>query len=124
METFDLKDMLKSGMSPDELMERFTKQLAADMAAVEQENMNEELDVAREDMVEAIFDYGEILGIVPSGNVGEMKQVFIEAIKEAEREIKSVKPLLDIAHAKKCDGKKRSDRSSDDIIGEFLKSLR
>ena len=127
MERFDLKDAIRGGVSPEQMLADFQKQLAEAQreVAMEQVAANSELDEAREEMIDAILVYVAAVGIAPAEIVDadDLKADLTEAIKEAEAELEASRPLLDMLRKMKADVDKE-DRSPDDVIGEFLKSLR
>lgn len=53
----------------------------------------------------------------------EMADDLVAALKEAEQELAATKPLLDMLRRMKAESED-TERTSDDVIGEFLKSLR
>lgn len=64
--SFDLKDALRGGVTPEQMMDDFAKQLAAAQreVAIEQAAANStDLDEARADMVDAIIDYLIAMGV-------------------------------------------------------------
>lgn len=126
--SFDLKDALRGGVTPEQMMDDFAKQLAAAQreVAIEQAAANStDLDEARADMVDAIIDYLIAMGLVDEDAVDtdEMADDLVAALKEAEQELAATKPLLDMLRRMKAESED-TERTSDDVIGEFLKSLR
>lgn len=126
--SFDLKDALRGGVTPEQMMEDFAKQLAAAQreVAIEQAAANStDLDEARADMVDAIIDYLIAMGLVDENVVGtdEMADDLVAILKEAEQELAATKPLLDMLRRMKAENE-NTERTPDDVIGEFLKSLR
>lgn len=126
--SFDLKDALRGGITPEQMMDDFAKQLATAQreVAMEQAAANStDLDEARADMVDAIIDYLIAMGLVDEDVVDtdEMADDLVAALKEAEQELAATKPLLDMLRKMKAESEKE-DRTPDDVIGEFLKSLR
>lgn len=126
---FDLEDAIRSGINPEQMLEDFKKQLAEAQANVVNEQAaatgDEELDEARADMVDAIIDYLIAMGLIDEDIVDtdEMADDLTNAIKEAEQELASVRPLLDMVRHMKAE-KEKEERKPDDVIAEFLKSLR
>lgn len=126
--SFDLKDALRGGVTPEQMMDDFAKQLAAAQreVAIEQAAANStDLDEARADMVDAIIDYLIAMGSVDEDAVDtdEMADDLVAALKEAEQELAATKPLLDMLRRMKAESE-NTERTPDDVIGEFLKSLR
>ncbi len=125
--SFDLKDALRSGVNPEQMLADFQKQLAQAQqeVAMEQAAATEDLDEARADMVDGIIDYLIAVGLVDEDvvDIDEMADDLTAAIKEAEQELAATKPLLDMLRQMKANADKQ-DRTPDDVIGEFLKTLR
>lgn len=126
--SFDLKDALRGGVTPEQMMEDFAKQLATAQreVAMEQAAANStDLDEARADMVDAIIDYLIAMGLVDEDVVDtdEIADDLVAVLKEAEQKLAATKPLLDMLRRMKAENEKE-ERTPDDIIGEFLKSLR
>ena len=125
--SFDLKDAIRGGVSPEQMLADFQKQLAQAQqeVAMEQAAATEDLDEARADMVDRIIDYLIAVGLVDEDvvDVDDMADDLVAAIKEAEQELAATKPLLDMLKRMKADADKQ-ERTPDDVIGEFLKSLR
>lgn len=125
---FDLKDALRGGITPEQMMDDFAKQLATAQreVAMEQAAANStDLDEARADMVDAIIDYLIAMGLVDEDVVDtdEIADDLVAVLKEAEQELAATKPLLDMLHRMKAESE-NTERTPDDVIGEFLKSLR
>lgn len=125
---FDLKDALRGGITPEQMMDDFAKQLATAQREVAMEQaaaQNTDLDEARADMVDAIIDYLIAMGLVDEDVVDtdEMADDLVAALKEAEQELAATKPLLDMLRRMKAENE-NTERTPDDVIGEFLKSLR
>lgn len=126
--SFDLKDALRGGVTPEQMMEDFAKQLATAQrkVAMEQAAANStDLDEARADMVDAIIDYLIAMGLVDEDVVDtdEIADDLVAVLKEAEQELAATKPLLDMLRRMKAESE-NTERTPDDVIGEFLKSLR
>lgn len=124
---FDLKDALRGGITPEQMLADFQKQLAEAQAevATEQAAAKNELEEVRADMIDSIIDYLVAIGLIDEDEVDtdEMADELVEAIKEAEKEIAATKPLLDMLRSMKVENEK-PDRNPDTVIGEFLRTLR
>lgn len=124
---FDLKDALRGGITPEQMLADFQKQLAEAQAevATEQAAAEDENYEVRADMVDSIIDYLVAIGLIDEDKVDidEIADDLIEAIKEAEKEIAATKPLLDMLRSMKVENEK-PDRNPDAVIGEFLRTLR
>lgn len=126
--SFDLKDALRGGVTPEQMMEDFAKQLATAQREVAMEQAaatSTDLDEARADMVDAIIDYLIAMGLVDEDAVDtdEIADDLVAVLKEAEQELAATKPLLDMLRRMKAESE-NTERTPDDVIGEFLKSLR
>lgn len=124
---FDLKDALRGGITPEQMLADFQKQLAEAQAevATEQAAAKDELEDVRADMVDFIIEYLVTIGLIDKDEVDidEMADDLVEAIKEVEKEIAAAKPLLDMLRSMKVENEK-PDRNPDAVIGEFLRTLR
>lgn len=124
---FDLKDALRGGITPEQMLADFQKQLAEAQAevATEQAAAEDENYEVRADMVDSIIDYLVAIGLIDEDKVDidKIADDLIEAIKEAEKEIAATKPLLDMLRSMKVENEK-PDRNPDAVIGEFLRTLR
>ena len=124
---FDLKDALRGGITPEQMLADFQKQLAEAQAevATEQAAAKDELEEVRADMIDSIINYLVAIGLIDENEVDidEITDDLVEAIKEAEKEIAATKPLLDMLRSMKVENEK-PDRNPDAVIGEFLRTLR
>lgn len=124
---FDLKDALRGGITPEQMLADFQKQLAEAQAevATEQAAAKDELEEVRADMIDSIIDYLVAIGLIDENEVDidEITDDLVEAIKEAEKEIAATKPLLDMLRSMKVEDEK-PNRNPDAVIGEFLRTLR
>lgn len=124
---FDLKDALRGGITPEQMLADFQKQLAEAQAevATEQAAAKDELEEVRADMIDSIIDYLVAIGLIDENEVDidEITDDLVEAIKEAEKEIAATKPLLDMLRSMKVEDEK-PNRNPDAVIGEFLRILR
>lgn len=124
---FDLKDAIRGGVTPEQMLAEFQNQLAQAQreVAMEQTAAEVELDEARADMVDSIIDYLIAVGLVDEDVVDtdDMADDLVAAIKEAEKELAATKPLLNMLRRMKAESE-NEERTPDDVIGEFLKSLR
>lgn len=124
---FDLKDALRGGITPEQMLADFQKQLTEAQAevATEQAAAKDELEEVRADMIDSIIDYLVAIGLIDENEVDidEITDDLVEAIKEAEKEIAATKPLLDMLRSMKVEDEK-PNRNPDAVIGEFLRTLR
>ena len=124
---FDLKDALRGGITPEQMLADFQKQLAEAQAevAIEQAAAKDELEDVRADMVDFIIEYLVTIGLIDKDKVDidEIADDLVEAIKEVEKEIAATKSLLDMLRSMKVEDEK-PNRNPDAVIGEFLRTLR
>lgn len=124
---FDLKDALRGGITPEQMLADFQKQLAEAQAevATERAAAKDELEEVRADMIDSIIDYLVAIGLIDENEVDidEITDDLVEAIKEAEKEIAATKPLLDMLRSMNVEDEK-PNRNPDAVIGEFLRTLR
>ena len=124
---FDLKDALRGGITPEQMLADFQKQLAEAQAevATEQAAAKDELEDVRADMVDFIIEYLVTIGLIDKDKVDidEIADDLVEAIKEVEKEIAATKLLLDMLRSMKVEDEK-PNRNPDAVIGEFLRTLR
>lgn len=124
---FNLKDALRGGITPEQMLADFQKQLAEAQAevATERAAAKDELEEVRADMIDSIIDYLVAIGLIDENEVDidEITDDLVEAIKEAEKEIAATKPLLDMLRSMKVEDEK-PNRNPDAVIGEFLRTLR
>lgn len=117
----DLKEALMSGVSAEQMIEDFTKQVMGAKETLdkelEQKKKNENLDIVRAKVADALIDYLVALKIFPSVDIKDkmhIKEIAIEAIEEAEKEFtEDLKPMITFLNA----------LDADKIIGKFLKNL-
>lgn len=124
---FDLKDALRGGITPEQMLADFQKQLAEAQAEVATEQAaaeNENYEV-RADMVDSIIDYLVAIGLIDEDKVDidEMADDLVEAIKEVEKEMAAVAPFLNMLREMKVE-KQDAKSNPDAVIGEFLRTLR
>lgn len=124
---FDLKDALRGGITPEQMLADFQKQLAEAQAevATEQAAAEDENYEVRADMVDSIIDYLVAIGLIDEDKVDidEIADDLIEAIKEAEKEMAAVAPFLNMLRETKVE-KQDAKSNPDAVIGEFLRTLR
>lgn len=124
---FDLKDALRGGITPEQMLADFQKQLAEAQAevATEQAAANNELEKVRADVADSIIDYLVAIGLIDENEVDidEIADDLVEAMKEAEKEIAAVTPFLSMLRETKTE-KPDTGHNPDDVIGKFLKTLR
>lgn len=81
-----VKDMLKSGIAPEELMANLQKEIADAQAELSGETAN--IDEVRADLVDAILDYVVALGLIEENDIDdEDVEMLTEMLKNAEAEM-------------------------------------
>ena len=81
-----VKDMLKSGIAPEELMANLQKEIADAQAELSGETAN--IDEVRIDLVDAILDYVVALGLIEENDINdEDVEMLTEMLKNAEEEM-------------------------------------
>ena len=81
-----VKDMLKSGIAPEELMANLQKEIADAQAELSGETAN--IDEVRTDLVDAILDYVVALGLIEENDINdEDVEMLTEMLKNAEEEM-------------------------------------
>ncbi len=102
----NIKDILASGtITADDLLAQLTAQIETAQKELEEERKaastkEEELDIARESVLEAILNYLDALGAInlndlEDGEYDKLILTFTEAVKETEGEIKAYSRMLD-----------------------------
>lgn len=81
-----VKDMLKSGIAPEELMANLQKEIADAQAELSGETAN--IDEVRVDLVDAILNYVITLGLIEENDIDdEDVEMLTEMLKNAEAEM-------------------------------------
>lgn len=81
-----VKDMLKSGIAPEELMANLQKEIADAQAELSGETAN--IDEVRTDLVDAMLDYVVALGLIEENDIDdEDVEMLTEMLKNAEAEM-------------------------------------
>ena len=128
----NIKERLAAGESVEDLMKEMQNQVIAAARELENEKkVNDALDEARVELVQAIVKYVDTMGLIPATEISdEDVKVLEEILKECEEEFKVytpvVKAMMDAEKAKtKVDQDKvKFNRAAEDIIlRDFLKSL-
>lgn len=146
----DIKEMLRSGMTADDLLADFMKQLdtATDEIKVEEEKARREAEKlkkaeivaeAREAFIDALVDYLLEMGVInPNDLSDDFYNVFTELCEGMEKEsddlrklVQETKELMKLAkqfikneeEPETIDEKPKSKKNDDDILAAFLKTL-
>lgn len=128
-----VKDMLKSGIAPEELMANLQKEIADAQAELSGETAN--IDEVRADLVDAILDYVVALGLIEENNINdEDVKMLTEMLKDAEEEMMAQVKFLTMMKnvlGKSMETKKAETApakepqvDSDAILRNFLRSLK
>lgn len=81
-----VKDMLKSGIAPEELMANLQKEIADAQAELSGETVN--IDEVRADLVDAMLDYVVAFGLIEENDINdEDVEMLTEMLKNAEAEM-------------------------------------
>lgn len=81
-----VKDMLKSGIAPEELMANLQKEIADAQAELSGETAN--IDEVRTNLVDAMLDYVVALGLIEENDIDdEDVEMLTEMLKNAEAEM-------------------------------------
>ena len=128
----NIKERLAAGESVEDLMKEMQSQVIAAARELENEKkVNDALDEARAELIQAIVKYLDTMGLLPATEVSdEGVEALEEILKECEEEFKVytpvIKAMMDAEKAKtKVDQDKvKFNRAAEDIIlRDFLKSL-
>lgn len=128
----NIKERLAAGESVEDLMKEMQNQVIAAARELENEKkVNDALDEARTELIQAIVKYLDTMGLLPAAEISdEDVKALEEILKECEEEFKVytpvIKAIMDAEKAKtKADQDKvKFNRATEDIIlKDFLKSL-
>lgn len=128
-----VKDMLKSGIAPEELMANLQKEIADAQAELSGETAN--IDEVRADLVDAMLDYVVALGLIEENDINdEDVEMLTEMLKNAEEEMMAQVKFLTMMknvlgksmEIKKAETApvKEPQVDSDAILRNFLKGLK
>lgn len=106
----NVKEMLESGISPDELRKKLEEEI--------NNALKEDIDNIRYNLVDAAIAYMRAMGWLKEDITEEDKKDFVEVLKDMEDELGMYAEIvkLMIKRAEK-------EETSDDIIKKFLKNL-
>lgn len=128
-----VKDMLKSGIAPEELMANLQKEIADAQAELSGETAN--IDEVRADLVNAMLDYVVALGLIEENDINdEVVEMLTEMLKNAEEEMmaqvkfltmmkNALLPSMEIKKAETAPVKE-PQVDSDAILRNFLRGLK
>lgn len=128
-----VKDMLKSGIAPEELMANLQKEIADAQAELSGETAN--IDEVRVDLVDAMLDYVIALGLIEENDINdEDVEMLTEMLKNAEEEMMAQAKFLTMMKnvlGKSMENKKAETApvkepqvDSDAILRNFLRGLK
>lgn len=128
-----VKDMLKSGIAPEELMANLQKEIADAQAELSGETAN--IDEVRADLVDAMFDYVVALGLIEENDINdEDVEMLTEMLKNAEEKMMAQVKFLTMMknvlgksmEIKKAETApvKEPQVDSDAILRNFLRGLK
>ena len=131
----NIKERLAAGESVEDLMKEMQSQVIAAARELENEKkVNDALDEARTELIQAIIKYVDTMGLIPATEISdEDVKALEEILKECEEEFKVytpvVKAMMDAEKAKENRGKRsivvggKSSEDYDDVLKDFLRSL-
>lgn len=128
-----VKNMLKSGIAPEELMANLQKEIADAQAELSGETAN--IVEVRADLVDAILDYVVALGLIEENDINdEDVEMLTEILKNAEEEMMAQVKFLTMMKnvlGKSMENKKTETAptkepqiDSDAILRNFLRGLK
>ena len=128
-----VKDMLKSGIAPEELMANLQKEIADAQAELSGETAN--IDEVRADLVDAMLNYVVALGLIEENDINdEDVEMLTEMLKIAEEEMMAQVKFLTMmknvlgksTEIKKAETApvKEPQVDSDAILRNFLRGLK
>ena len=131
----NIKERLAAGESVEDLMKEMQNQVIAAARELENEKkVNDALDEARAELVQAIVKYVDTMGLIPATEISdENVKALEEILKECEEEFKVytpvIKAMMDAEKAKENRGKRsivvggKPSEDYDDVLKDFLRSL-
>lgn len=128
-----VKDMLKSGIAPEELMANLQKEIADAQAELSGETAN--IDEVRADLVDAMLDYVVALGLIEENDINdEDVEMLTEMLKNAEEEMMAQVKFLTMmknvlgksmeTKAATPEEEPQTQVDSDAILRNFLRGLK
>lgn len=106
----NVKEMLESGISPDELRNKLEEEI--------NDALKEDIDKVRYNLIDAAIAYMRAMGWIDEDISEEDKKEFVNVLKEAEDELNMYAEIV-----KMMIKKAEKEETSDDIIRKFLKNL-
>lgn len=106
----NVKEMLESGISPDELRNKLEEEI--------NDALKEDIDKVRYNLIDAAIVYMKAMGWIDEDISEEDKKEFVNVLREAEDELNMYAEIV-----KMMIKKAEKEETSDDIIRKFLKRL-
>lgn len=106
----NVKEMLESGISPDELRNKLEEEI--------NDALKEDIDKVRYNLVDAAIAYMRAMGWIDEDISEEDKKEFVNVLREAEDELNMYAEIV-----KMMIKKAEKEETSDDIIRKFLKRI-
>ena len=133
----NIKERLAAGESVEDWMKEMQNQVIAAKRELDKEKeVNNALDEARAELIQAIVKYLDTMGLLPATEVSdEDVEALEEILKECEEEFKMytlvIKAMMDAEKAKENRGKRsiviggggKPSEDPDAILKDFLRSL-
>lgn len=110
----NVREMLESGISPDELRNKLEEEINDAQASI----VKEDIDKVRYNLVDAAIAYMRAMGWIDEDISEEDKKEFVNVLREAEDELNMYAEIV-----KMMIKKAEKEETSDDIIRKFLKNL-
>lgn len=106
----NVKEMLESGISPDELRNKLEEEI--------NDALKEDIDKVRYNLIDAAIAYMKAMGWINEDISEEDKKEFVNVLREAEDELNMYAEIV-----KMMIKKAEKEETSDDIIRKFLKRI-
>lgn len=106
----NVKEMLESGISPDELRNKLEEEI--------NDALKEDIDKVRYNLIDAAIVYMKAMGWIDEDISEEDKKEFVNVLREAEDELNMYAEIV-----KMMIKKAEKEETSDDIIRKFLKRI-
>lgn len=106
----NVKEMLESGISPDELRNKLEEEI--------NDALKEDIDKVRYNLIDAAIAYMRAMGWIKEDITEEDKKDFVEVLKDMEDELNMYAEIV-----KMMIKKAEKEETSDDIIRKFLKRI-
>lgn len=122
----DIKTAILNGVSEDEIREDFERQMREANEMRKEKESKENIAEVRTNLVNAIFEYFNLLGLIPNGDNRDFIDEIANVLIESEKELSEMAGLLKCIE-KFGDTRKKKSRADglnvDEIIENFIKKL-